>query len=262
MGVRLYIAGTSRECLPDGSGRLDGILTPRDGVDEAHRVRILESYKYVKPWQTEAIGRFKGFMLDSGAFTFMAKGVGGVDLDSYLDGYAEYVSENDVGLFFELDVDDVIGVERTRGYRDRLERLVGRRCVPVWHECRGRDAWSEMCDEYDYVAIGGIADKGRKNLEGVVPEMVAEAHERGAMVHGLGYAKVSKLERMGFDSVDSASWTWGVRGHFQYAWDGARMHYDGFVIGERIDRTWLTRHNFMEWVRMAEDLERADGPRR
>lgn len=254
--VRLYIAGTSREVVGDGSGRLDGLLISSDHDDVAHRVRILESFKYVQPWQVENIGRFKSFMLDSGAFTFMQRGMGKVDPMQYVRKYANYVRDNDVQLFFEFDIDKISSKAAVDCYRRLIEKVVGRRCIPVWHVQRGESEWERLCDEYDYVAIGDMGSDETKAIYGEIPSMIQRAHDLGAIVHGLGVGGLTRIRKFPFDTVDSASWTWGVRGHFMYDWDGSKMHYNGFYDGESVDRTWLTRHNFMEWVRMSEDLER------
>lgn len=254
--TRLYIAGTAREISPDGNGRLDGLLIARDGNDIAHRVRILESYRYIQRWQTDHMGRFRGFMLDSGAFTFMHRGMGRTDPDSYVRRYAEFVRDNDVGLFFEFDVDKIMPYERVRGYRDTIEAIVGRQCIPVWHHSRGMGEWERLCGEYGYVAIGDLGGKETKALYPEIPHMIDAAHGLGAVVHGLGCGGVTKIRKLPFDSVDSASWSWGHKGHYLFNWDGVRMHYDGLERGINYDKRWIARHNFMEWVRFAEDLER------
>lgn len=198
--MRLYLAGgVGRPYIYDKGihsgndvhGRPDP-LYPWGGFDEAlvARVNMLESFYYVADWQTAIIHRLKSFLLDSGAYTFAYNprnsGVE-IDWDEYLDRYAAYVAENAVELFFELDIDPVVGHDRVREMRARLEALTGRRCIPVWHRSRGWDEWLRLCDEYPYVAIGGLATKEAPLIEPHIRRMTKEAHRRGAMVHGLGY---------------------------------------------------------------------------
>lgn len=219
------------------------------------RVNLLESFYYVADWQTRNIHNFKSFMLDSGAFTFMQHAEKAVDWDEYLSRYIQYINANDVSLFFELDIDSVVGYERVLVMRDRLERETGRRCIPVWHVNRGWDEWLRMCDEYEYVAIGGIADRGRVKVEPYVRRFTKEAHRRGAKVHGLGYTKLSNLESTGFDSVDSTTWLYGNRIAHAYEWNGNEMRRHATPKGKRMNSKAIARHNFLEWVKMAESLE-------
>lgn len=260
--MRIYLAGTYAE-IWHGGGRLDGLLVDDlhgRGFDQdvAGRVNMLESYYYVADWQTRNLHRFKSFMLDSGAYTFAYSprtGGAGVDWDAYLDEYARYIVENGVELFMELDIDPLVGYPRVRELRSRLEALTGRRCIPVWHRERGWDDWLRTCEEYDYVAIGGIADRGRTKVEPYLPRLTREAHRRGAKVHGLGYTSLANLLRSGLDSVDSAAWLSGNRGGYAYQWDGRTMRKIDRGPGQRANTRELARHNFMEWVKMAEQME-------
>lgn len=255
--TRVYIAGTASEVSGDGTGRLGGVLG-RDGYLTGV-LRVLESFYYVRDWQTDCIRDFRGFMLDSGAYTLCYGAKKTVDIPSYVDSYMRYVKDNDVELYFELDIDDVIGIGEVERYRRLIEGYVGRQCIPVWHEGRGHDGWLRMCDEYPYVAIGGIADKGRASIEPLIPRMVEEAHDRGVMVHGLGYARTSRLGEMGFDSIDSASWTWGLKRHYLFMWDGRSMSYNGFDRNSPVTAGDIQEHNITEWAAMSLDLEFGDG---
>ena len=130
---------------------LNGASSPIEGSGVAARVNLLESFYYVADWQTRNLHRFKSFMLDSGAFTFAYGSGAEVDWDDYLERYIAYIVENNVGLFFELDIDKLVGYEKVLEYRKRLEDGAGRRCIPVWHMNRGREDWLKTCDEYDYI---------------------------------------------------------------------------------------------------------------
>lgn len=258
--MRMYIAGTYAE-IWNGGGRLDGLLYPPDrgGFDHgiASRVNMLESFYYIQPWQTELIPYLKSFMLDSGAFTFAYGSKEQVDLDSYLTRYIDYIKRNDVNLFFELDVDKLVGYQRVLEYREHLERETGKRSIPVWHISRGKDEWLKMVREYDYVALGGLAAKEFSNQERYIPWFTRTAHENGCKVHGLGYTKLPYIPYMGFDSVDSSTWLAGNRGGFIYRYnhDGCRMAKVQVPKGKRLDGRMAARHNFMQWVELAEYLE-------
>lgn len=218
---------------------------------------MLESFYYVADWQTRNIHRFKSFMLDSGAFTFAFGSKKTVDWDQYLDQYIIYINENDVELFYELDIDKLVGYEKVLEFRERLESGTGKRCIPVWHISRGKEVWLKTCEEYDYVALGGLAAHEFPNQEKVIPWFTSTAHARGCKVHGLGYTRLKHLERMNFDSVDSSAWLYGNRGGYVYQFrnDGCRMHKVTPPEGMRLDAKKVARHNFMQWVRLAEYME-------
>lgn len=248
--MKIYHAGS-------GSAMAHALLKSNKEIDlsMASRVNVLMSFYYPSDWQTKNIHNFKSFMLDSGAFSFVYGAKKSVDMSTYFDRYKRYVKENNVPLFFELDIDELVGYDKVLEYRANLEKYVGRRCIPVWHTNRGKNEWLRMCDEYDYVAIGGIADKGRKSIEKYIPWFTKEAHKRGAKVHGLGYTSLSNLPRMMFDSVDSSSWLYGNIGAYVYIWDGREMKKVGVPKGKKMKTHDVLRHNFIQWVKMAEYLE-------
>ena len=83
--------------------------------------KILESFYYAKDNQNlpKIIPHLGGFLLDSGAFSFMA-GRKVVNWDTYTEQYAEYINRYKIDLFFELDIDSIVGlqeVERLRAKR-------------------------------------------------------------------------------------------------------------------------------------------------
>ena len=79
------------------------------------------------------IPHFKDFMLDSGAFSFMNSESVAIDWDKYLEDYAAFIKTNRVEKFFELDIDVIVGYDKVKEYRLRLEGLTCRPSIPVWH---------------------------------------------------------------------------------------------------------------------------------
>lgn len=266
MGCCLYLSGTTVGSLAGKgwlgskvylSGTAGRPYVMTGGEPLARRVNLLESFMYVAPWQTAILGEFKSFMLDSGAFTFIngLKSMSHGEVDSYVSRYIDYINAHDIGLFYEMDIDCFVGYDKVLAYRRLIERGTGKRVIPVWHLERGKADFLAMCDEYDYVAVGGIATRdGRRKLEPYLPWFVQQAHKRGCLIHGLGYTNLRKLKTVGFDSVDSTAWLYGNRGGFVYTFDGACL---GKVErkGMRVDSRQTARHNFLEWVRYAEHLE-------
>ena len=102
-----------------------------------HRPYILESFYYADDDTKRLLPYFGDFLLDSGAFTFMQGKGGSPNWDEYIERYANFIKENKVQKYFELDIDSVVGYEKVKEYRNKLELLVGWQCIPVWHKSRG-----------------------------------------------------------------------------------------------------------------------------
>lgn len=173
---------------------------------------LLESFYTIKEWQIPFIKKCEMFLLDSGAFTFMNSQKGNVDFNEYLTRYINFINKYDIKYFFELDVDSIVGYEKVKQLRKRLENETGKKCIPVWHKSRGKEEYLKMCEEYDYVAIGGIVTKEiTREQYPFFPWFINEAHKRNCKVHGLGFTNITNLPKYHFDSVDSTSWLSGGR---------------------------------------------------
>ena len=209
---------------------------------------ILESFYYFQEWQIPLIKKSEMFLLDSGAFTFMS-GKKSNDFDGYLTRYIEFIKKHDVKYFFELDIDSVVGYDKVKKLRKRLEKETGKKCIPVWHKSRGKDEFLKMCDEYDYVAIGGIVTKEiTKDQYPFFTWFLNEAHKRGCKVHGLGFTSIADLPKCHFDSVDSTSWKSGGR------FGQLHIYSNGTIktITQKSKRAVyrpIDQNNFNEWVK-------------
>lgn len=193
------------------------------------------------------------FFLDSGAFTFMNSGVK-VDWEKYLNDYACFINRHNVKYFFEIDLDTIIGVKETQKMTKRLESLTGKQCIPVFHRCRGMEAYKKMCQQYDYVAIGasGITEECRwVRNDLVLKKMVSIAHEYGCKIHGLGYTRLSNINdtKIPFDSVDSSSCLSGGRFATVYKFTGNRL-ISKSIKGKSAGYKKLNDHNIKEWIKM------------
>lgn len=211
---------------------------------------ILESFYYADEDTERLIPYMKDFMLDSGAFTFMAQAGTKADFNEYAERYADFVIRNNVKKYIELDLDYIIGCEKSRQLRNYLEKKTGRKSVPVWHPIRGKDEFLRMCDEYDYVCLGGIVGQKWRGVESYMPWFIKEAHKRNTKIHGLGFTKFTKLPDYHFDSVDSTAWTTGNRYGYLYFFDGKKMTKKDAPKGKRLaDSKAVALHNFNEWVK-------------
>ena len=88
---------------------------------------ILESFYSIKEWQIPFIKKCEMFLLDSGAFTFMNSQKGKIDFDEYLTRYINFINKYDIKYFFELDVDSIVGYEKVKQLRKRLENETGKK---------------------------------------------------------------------------------------------------------------------------------------
>lgn len=203
----------------------------------------------------KVVGR-ENFLLDSGAYSFMNALKGKkVDFKAYQDSYIDFINRADVKYFFNLDLDNVIGIKKTKEMRDDLEKRTGKKCVPVWHKCMGLDGWIELTKQYDYVAIGTMQEiKGNPS---VMKALTNVARKNNCKVHGLGFTPKG-VEKYGFFSTDSTSWFRG------FVW-GAIEHFNGKEIvriankekNQRIkDRNAILKINYEEWLKYQSFLDK------
>ena len=197
----------------------------------------------------------ENFLLDSGAFTFMS-GTGKADFDEYLTKYIDFINKQDIKYFFELDVDSVVGYDKVKEYRKRLEKETGKKCIPVWHKSRGKEEFLKMCDEYDYVAIGGIVTKEiTKDQYPFFTWFLNEAHKRGCKVHGLGFTATKELHKYHFDTVDSTNWLSGGRFGQLHTFNGRYIESKSYKNKRAVYKA-IDSHNLKEWVKFQRYAEK------
>ena len=218
---------------------------------------ILESFYYADADTERLIPYMGDFLLDSGAFTFMQNNKSHVVWEEYVERYADFVNRNKIEKFFELDIDSVTGYGKVLEYRNKLERLTGKKCIPVWHKSRGIEEYRKMCEEYDYAAIGGIVAKEiTVDKYSVFPSLISEAHKRKCKIHGLGFTALQWLDKCHFDSVDSTAWTTGNRFGYVYYFDGKTMKKRDVPKGKKLaDPRKVALNNFNEWVKFQKYAE-------
>lgn len=216
---------------------------------------ILESFFYcrkyadkVRMWDKEH------FLLDSGAFTFKYNKREALDdWWKYIDEYCDFIINNDVKYFFELDIDNVVGYEKVKEFRRYIENKTQRPCIPVWHISRGKEDFIETCKNYKYIAVGGITGKEVKKtrsfIEGYLDALIKIAHSYGAKIHLLGYTTSKNLSKHHCDSVDSTSWTSGGRFGAVYQFRDGKMNTLKIETRKRLNAYRSHRHNFQEWYK-------------
>ena len=222
---------------------------------------ILESFYYLrKNEEFMALAKhFGSFLLDSGAFTFMTGAhKGAINWDEYVEDYARFINKHDIKLFFELDIDSVVGLQEVERLREKLEALTGKKPIPVWHKNRGKEYFIKMCENYPYVALGGIVTKEipRQKYEKGFPWFIKTAHLHRCKIHGLGYTTILNLPKYHFDSVDSTAWLYGNRGGYLYKFNPSKGTMDQLKADNaRLRSREGAVNNFREWVKLCKYAE-------
>lgn len=256
--MKLYIAGseTRKDYI------FENLLSKTDGGINFNHINILESYYYLRNNEEfmKLVPYFGLFLLDSGAFTFMSGShIGSINWDGYVEEYASFINRHDVKLFFELDIDSLVGLSEVERLRYKLESLTGKKPIPVWHKNRGKQYFEYMCKSYPYVAIGGIVTKEipRNIYEKAFPWFISTAHKSRAKIHGLGYTTINNLSIYHFDSVDSTAWLYGNRGGYLYRFNPktALMEQIKVPPNHRMKSRECAVHNFNEWVKFSKYAE-------
>lgn len=195
-------------------------------------------------------------ILDSGAFSAINDKTGkykNFDWDLYVKKYIEFINITKRKLFFELDIDCVVGLNKVEYYRKQIEDGTGIAPIVCWHSNRGSDYWVKCCEEYDYVAIGTTnanshGRKIRKNPQ-ILHWFINHAKKNNTKVHGLGFTNIDWLQELKFDSVDSTSWISGQKFGVIHKWNGVKMkQYKKKENQIMINPDLRLKHNFNEWV--------------
>jgi len=224
----------------------------RPYVARQEKIFILESFCYVQDWMKPYIKNHWDFLLDSGAFTYMnqKKAAKGVDWDDYVDRYSDYINENNIKKFFELDIDNVVGLKRVEQLRARLESRTGSQSIPVWHKSRGKDYFIGMCKDYGYIAIGGIVSGEIKKKDyPFLRWFIDKAHDLDTKIHGLGFTSMKNLLKYRFDSVDSTGWISGNFSGRVFKFNGKTIDAYPIPDGTRLKTRKVAVNNFNEWVK-------------
>ena len=244
--MKLYLAGSNgREKLIENN--------LKELQEKKYKVNILESFYYIDDTIIKFIPYFDNFLLDSGAYTFMANSKNkDINWDEYVEKYAKFINDYDIKLFFELDIDKLVGLKEVERLRNKLEALTKKQCIPVWHKSRGLDYYKKMCKNYDYIAIGGIVVKEitSKEYKYFTP-LLKIAKKNNCKVHGLGFTNLKGLIKYHFYSVDSTAWTTGNRFGAIYKFNGKTLQKYKKPQGMRVKNKETAFNNFIEWIKFS-----------
>jgi len=219
----------------------------------------LDSYYYVRNDKEfiNLIPKYKDYLLDSGAFTFIMNKKIKVDIDVYTDAYIDFINQHNIQKFFEMDVDSIFGYDKVKKLRRRIESLTGKQSIPVYHMNRGIEDWKQMTKDYKYVSIGIAGKDVEWGDYNAFYKFVMSAKENNCNVHGLGITGMKSLERVPFYSVDSSGWTTGNRYKSIFHFDGLRVkNVKVDLTNKRIhDHRKLAKHNLLQWQLFSQSME-------
>ncbi|MCW6663940.1 hypothetical protein NHG23_08595 [Aerococcaceae bacterium NML190073] len=222
---------------------------------------LLISYYYYKGKDLGLLKGNKDLICDSGAFTFMfsKKVPSKTALLQYAKEYAQFVIDNDIQYYVELDVDSIFGYEFALQLREILENKVGRPCIPIWHVSRGKEDFIDMCKKYSFAGVGGIAGgeelSKHKNKYHLLNKL---ARDNGCKLHGMGFTPTKDLNSYGFYTVDSTSWKSGRRFATIYQYSNGQLLTKKKPEGTRLkDYKTLDMHNFNQWLKYQKFLDRS-----
>lgn len=219
-------------------------------------------------WEHKA-GKFGDYVvqdkhiLDSGAFSAINDKTGkykNFDWDSYVKKYIAFIKHTKQKLFFELDIDCVVGLEKVEYYRKQIEDAIGIPPIVCWHSNRGADYWIKSCENYPYVAIGTTkASEDGKRIRSnpnILNWFINNAHKNNAKIHGLGFTSVPWLNKLKFDSVDSTTWINGCKFAELTKFNNGEFINRRPSINQRgINPKGRLINNFNEWVKFQKYAE-------
>jgi len=248
-------------------GKRGGEYSPAiNALSENNGVNFLESYYYIMQGKKQAIdwvseftksAACRSFLLDSGAFTYMSNAKKDLNVEKYLAGYIAYIKATNTDLFFELDIDCKIGYEKVMDIRSTLEKQTGKKCIPVWHKSRGIDDFKQMCHDYEYASIGGIAsgEISRQKLKQILPFLIKHATKEGCRIHGLGVGSPNGT-LLDYYSIDSSSWNAGIRyGTILHRFNGHAIDQIKPETDRKGSRSEIALYNLREWIKFANYME-------
>lgn len=221
---------------------------------------ILSSFAYHKDGFEKYYPLCKSLMLDSGAFTIMQSAIknGGkknnFDVMDYCRKYANHIKKYNIENFLELDIEGAYGFEVYKDCLHLLQDITGREPIYVYHRWRGLDYYKELVKKYSYVALGDVdIVNGHSSQVNYIPWFLDEAHKNNCKVHGLAFTNVRNLAIYPFDSVDSSTWSAGVRFAQTCRFDGHQIMKYSHNLPNKLwtqDRSDVLIKDFLEWKKL------------
>ena len=207
-------------------------------IEKLDRLRVLVSFHYFKKKNFDDIIEQlivnnvpPDLFADSGAFSAWTQGA-----PVTVEEYAEWLHKwkHYFSVYCNLDVID--NPEETKINQRKLESL-GLKPLPVWHIRTDRKVFEELCEEYKYVAVGGMVGTYWKKLMPKLVWAVKYGLEHGTVIHGLGLTALTPMMQLPLYSVDSSSWGSGYRYGSVPVWDFKKNKKVIVQLGDK--KKWL-----------------------
>jgi hypothetical protein len=206
------------------------------------RVRVLLSFHAFRRLNKEEFaascvfdGKAPEIFADSGAFSAWTQGAV-ISVDDYAEWLHRWKSV--LGVFCNLDVvDDPVATE----INQRALESNGLLPLPVWHIRSDRKHFEALCEEYRYIAIGGMVGTQWKRLMPKLTWAVRHARSTGTVLHALGLTSRGPLGTLPFYSVDSSSWGGGYRYGQVPVWDSTTKTLVNIQLGDV--KEWKAKAN-------------------
>jgi len=175
------------------------------------KLRLLTSYHYAKTVELdtfldESFDTLPELFYDSGAFSAFTKGV-----PIKVEEYAEWLHrwKHFAITYANLDV-----IKDWRGTVNNLKRLqdLGLNPLPVYHGGSPTEILEELCEQYNYIAVGGItgarprSNDLMRNLSAIFRQINGRVS-----VHGFGALDMKMQKSFQWYSADSTTWLNGHR---------------------------------------------------
>jgi hypothetical protein len=166
--------------------------------------KFLTSYHYYK---SQDLGKIVAatkepvlLFADSGAFSAASQGAE-VDIRAYGKWLTKWSSILTVASNL-----DVIGDHQASMKNQRELEAMGHNVLPVFHVGSPFDQLEKLCEEYPYVALGGMVPYSTANLGPWLVKCFRIASKYNTCFHGFGQTRREYLEDFPFYSVDSSAW--------------------------------------------------------
>lgn len=248
---------------------------------------MLQSFYYVgekgSKWFEDRVKKYPDvrFTVDSGAHTFRTESAEyrkqfpggnpekGIDdryhpkfpnlqwFEDYVRRYRDWLLKHKerIDLCVNLDIDNIVGLEKQSEWDQDIFRPLERSGVPVcyvWHESWGFDFWLKMCREHEYVGLPGHLSEADYH------KMLKPAIMNGCRVHGFALTKAFVIGRLAFASLDSISWKAGEMFGQTFVFEGTHLRvYDKNQKDQRkrFKRRWTQEG--VDWGELEQDKAKA-----
>lgn len=182
-----------------------------------------------------------------------------------VEAYADWLLKND-GQFSVYPNLDVKGNWRQSQANQRYLEGRGLKPIPVYHAAEPWELLDEMCAQYDYVAIGGVAGSLNRNAALIrFFDKCFQVAAGRAVFHGFGVTSWEMLCEFPYYSVDSSSWMIGPRYGALTIFDPIRAKWVKLQLSSRSQvyrHAALIRHYGFDPGQLYEEVRAPDKERR